>query len=88
MPEMDGIAATLRIRTAQAAGEAGFPRELRIIAMTANAMAGDREACLEAGMDDYLAKPVKPDALRDALARYLPPTLMTPQVACACALAK
>jgi signal transduction histidine kinase/chemotaxis response regulator CheB len=88
MPEMDGIAATLRIRSAQAAGEVGFPRDLRIIAMTANAMAGDREACLDAGMDDYLAKPVKPDALRDALARYLPPALMTPQVASACATAK
>jgi len=77
MPEMDGIAATLRIRAAQAAGEPGFPRELRIIAMTANAMAGDREACLDAGMDDYLAKPVKPEALRAVLARYVP-SLPTP----------
>ncbi len=73
MPEMDGIAATRRIRAAQAAGEPGFPRELRIIAMTANAMAGDREACIDAGMDDYLAKPVKSEALRDVLARYLHP---------------
>jgi len=71
MPEMDGFAATRRIRAAQAAGEPGFPRELRIIAMTANAMAGDREACIDAGMDDYLAKPVKSEALRDVLARYL-----------------
>jgi CheY-like chemotaxis protein len=45
---------------------------LRIIAMTANAMTGDREACLNAGMDDYMAKPVKPEVLRDMLARYLP----------------
>lgn len=72
MPEMDGIAATRRIRAAQAAGEPGFPRELRIIAMTANAMVGDREACLDAGMDDYLPKPVRPEDLRATLDRYLP----------------
>ena len=71
MPEMGGIEATRLIRAAQAAGEPGFPLELRIIAMTANAMAGDRETCLAAGMDDYLAKPVRPDDLRDMLARYL-----------------
>jgi CheY-like chemotaxis protein len=39
--------------------------------MTANAMSGDRDACLAAGMDDYLAKPVRPEALRDVLAKYL-----------------
>jgi CheY-like chemotaxis protein len=72
MPEMDGIAATREIRAAQAEGRPGFPAELRIIAMTANAMAGDREMCLEAGMDDYLAKPVKPAALRAILQRYIP----------------
>jgi CheY-like chemotaxis protein len=72
MPEMDGIAATRRIRTGQAAGEPGFPAELRIIAMTANAMNGDRETYLNAGMDDYLPKPVKPESLREVLARYLP----------------
>ncbi|MGH7956306.1 MAG: response regulator, partial [Opitutaceae bacterium] len=70
MPEMDGLAATRAIRAAQAAGEPGFPTELRIIAMTANAMAGDRERCLEAGMDDYLSKPVTPDALRAVLDRH------------------
>jgi len=73
MPELDGMEATRQIRAAQGAGNAQYPRMLRIVAMTANAMAGDREACLGAGMDDYLAKPVKPDALRDILARYLPP---------------
>ncbi len=74
MPELDGLEATRRIRTAQAACSPDFPRQLCIVAMTANAMAGDREACLAAGMDDYLAKPVRPDALRDVLARCLPPT--------------
>ena len=87
MPELDGIAATREIRAAQAAGRPGFPANLRIIAMTANAMAGDREICLDAGMDDYLAKPVKPAALRAILQRYIPrgPTVEEPA---ACALAK
>ena len=73
MPELDGLEATRRIRMAQAAGDPSFPRELCIIAMTANAMAGDREACLNAGMDDYLPKPVRPDALREVLDRCLAP---------------
>ena len=73
MPEMDGLEATRRIREAEAAREAGFELRVSIVAMTANAMAGDREACLAAGMDDYLAKPVKPDDLRDLVSRYLKP---------------
>jgi len=72
MPEMDGMEATRRIRAAQKAGEAGFAPGLKIIAMTASAMSGDREACLESGMDDYLAKPVKVESLREILGRYLP----------------
>ena len=71
MPVMDGFATTDYIRKAQAAGTAGFPRNLRIIAMTANAMTGDREASLNAGMDDYIAKPVRAEILREMLARYL-----------------
>ena len=71
MPEMDGVEATRRIRAAQAAGEPGFQSPIAIVAMTANAMSGDREACLAAGMDNYLAKPVKPADLDAMLKRYL-----------------
>jgi PAS domain S-box-containing protein len=67
MPEMDGYQATRAIRTREAGG-----RRVAILAMTANAMAGDRERCLEAGMDDYLAKPIAIRDLKDALQRWLP----------------
>jgi signal transduction histidine kinase/CheY-like chemotaxis protein len=66
MPEMDGLEATRRIR-ARAPG--GSPR---IVAMTANAMHGDREMCLAAGMDDYLTKPIRVEQLVDALSRIPP----------------
>ncbi len=66
MPEMDGIEATAAIRARQR--RTGAPR-LPIVAMTAHAVKGFRRRCLEAGMDDYLAKPIKPDQLRQALAR-------------------
>ncbi|HYI67821.1 MAG TPA: GAF domain-containing protein [Candidatus Limnocylindrales bacterium] len=61
MPELDGISATRRIRSQ-------WPeRPLWIVAMTANAMAGDREACLAAGMNDYISKPIRPAELAAAL---------------------
>ena len=68
MPEVDGFEATRQIRDLEADG---LRRRTPIIAMTANAMAGDRERCLQAGMDDYLAKPVHPAELRATLARHL-----------------
>ena len=73
MPEMDGLEATRQIRQAEALGEPGFESRVSIVAMTANAMSGDREACLAAGMDDYLAKPVTPEELRDMLLRHFRP---------------
>jgi signal transduction histidine kinase/DNA-binding response OmpR family regulator len=69
MPELDGYAATERIRADELA-RAG--RRLPIVAMTAHAMAGDRDKCLAAGMDDYVAKPLRPDEVDEMLARWLP----------------
>jgi signal transduction histidine kinase/CheY-like chemotaxis protein/HPt (histidine-containing phosphotransfer) domain-containing protein len=63
MPEMDGFEATRRIRELE--GAAG--RHTRIVAMTAHAMAGDRERCLAAGMDDYVSKPLRKEDLLRAL---------------------
>ena len=62
MPEMDGLDATRAICARWPVGE-----RPRIIAMTANAMQGDREECLGAGMDDYLTKPIRVDRLVEAL---------------------
>nr|WP_255746815.1 hybrid sensor histidine kinase/response regulator [Lysobacter sp. CFH 32150] len=70
MPVLDGYSATRRWRDHESADPTG-PR-LPIVAMTANAMAGDRQRCLDAGMDDYLAKPVTRGQLEQCLNRWLP----------------
>ena len=67
MPELDGLEATRQIRERRGSSDAP-----RIIAMTANAMEGDRDECLAAGMDDYLSKPIRPEELSRALARCRP----------------
>lgn len=65
MPKMDGLEATIEIRKENSA------KDLPIVAMTANAMKGDREKCLAAGMNDYLSKPIKPTELYIALETWL-----------------
>ena len=67
MPEVDGFEATREIRRAESARG----RHVPIVAMTANALEGDREQCLAAGMDDYLAKPVQLAALRAVVERFV-----------------
>jgi len=62
---MDGLTATRTLR----ARERGEHRTY-VVALTANAIAGDREGCLESGMDDYLAKPIRPADLAGAIARW------------------
>jgi len=69
MPEMDGLTATRRIRDRHSPV---LDHNIPVIAMTANAMQGDRERCLAAGMDDYVPKPVSPQALAAALDKWLP----------------
>ncbi len=67
MPEMDGLEATRRIREQEQTQGGHLP----IIAMTANAMTGDRERCLESGMDDYVSKPIKAELLFNTIDQVL-----------------
>lgn len=67
MPEMDGFEATKAIRTNE-----GQNKHTPIIALTANALTGDREKCIEAGMDDYIPKPIEADKLEELMKKYLP----------------
>jgi CheY-like chemotaxis protein len=69
MPEMDGIEATREIRRLETAD--GNRNGIYIIALTADAMAGDREKCLSSGMNDYLTKPLRPQDLQAALQRFV-----------------
>jgi two-component system sensor histidine kinase/response regulator len=68
MPEMDGMEATAAIR----AGERTLGIHLPIIGVTAHAMKGDRERCLQGGMDGYVSKPIRPDTLFSEMARVIP----------------
>ena len=74
MPDMDGFETTRVIRETEERHnrKGGMGRHMPIIALTANAIAGDRELCLAAGMDDYLSKPFNIEGLRSVLARWLP----------------
>jgi CheY-like chemotaxis protein len=77
MPDMDGFAATTAIRNR----EASTGQHLPIIAVTANAMTGDRERCLQAGMDDYISKPLKIQEIEAILKQWTPLPLGATDVA-------
>jgi PAS domain S-box-containing protein len=78
MPEMDGFEAARMVRALEAsAGRTATRERLPIVALTANALAGDRERCLAAGMDDYLAKPFTVDQLAQLVARWTQPVAQT-----------
>jgi signal transduction histidine kinase/CheY-like chemotaxis protein/HPt (histidine-containing phosphotransfer) domain-containing protein len=79
MPIMDGYTATRGVRKLE--GEGKRPKRMSIIAMTANAMAGDREKCLAAGMDDYMSKPLNRALLEQVLRKWLPPGIKPHPVA-------
>jgi CheY-like chemotaxis protein len=80
MPEMDGMETSRQIRAKEKLSQLPKPTRGRaiIIAMTANAMAGDRERCLASGMDDYLSKPVRPSALQAILEEWAAKDLAQP----------
>ncbi len=71
MPEMDGLTATRAIREEEANGLRANQGPIAIVAMTANAMKGDREKCLEAGMDDYISKPIKREVVFEIINKWV-----------------
>ena len=81
MPEMDGYELTERIRARESADDIRFP----IVAITANALQGEAERCLEVGMDDYLAKPLEMTRLKQVLAKWMP---AAPEMAAPAAVAE
>jgi CheY-like chemotaxis protein len=66
MPRMSGLEATAAIRAEEGEGE-----RIPIVGVTAHALKGDRDRCLEVGMDDYLSKPISPRTLREKIGRWL-----------------
>ena len=70
MPELDGFETTRRIRQLERTHQSPAPNRVYIVALTANAMQGDRERCLDAGMDDYIRKPVRINDLKVALEKW------------------
>jgi signal transduction histidine kinase/HPt (histidine-containing phosphotransfer) domain-containing protein len=88
MPEMDGLEATREIRKRQQSGYSeNYRSPIIIIAMTAQAMQGDREKCLAAGMDDYLAKPIRPGDVSSMLTKWSVPKTAPETTATAAAAA-
>jgi CheY-like chemotaxis protein len=75
MPEMDGYEATQTIRELEQdlKHPCGWKAPIPIVAMTANAMLGDREKCLTVGMNDYVSKPIRPSELQSVLERWRTP---------------
>jgi two-component system, sensor histidine kinase and response regulator len=79
MPEMDGFEASRMLRLAERTSNYSWKHPVWIIALTANAMSGEREKCLEAGMNDYLSKPVRANEIRNALRRWKEARANSPQ---------
>ncbi|MBI2514513.1 MAG: response regulator [Opitutae bacterium] len=78
MPEMDGYESTRAIRQRERDASCPWERPVHIIALTANAMQGDREKCLAIGMNDYISKPVRGEEMQEALERWIDPSRASP----------